>query len=338
IMVRGNSLTDDLRLLVNNPQYSDLEIKCKDGTILYGNRAILAARSEVFNRTLFTRGFETPDKQISFSKIESSHMNIVLEYLYTGILLEKEITIDNSFEVLYAADFFQLEKLQDLISEHYKKICTGEEIENKSPELLSKAVQLMSSKADNRTIRYLVDLVSRIPLDSVELDRLSLQGLQCMLLKRDEKKTFASSEYSVFRFAILAAAKNLSQEAYVVLEERLPLQIMAQEVFQTLNNGESIKKEISKSVADIVKPIVEYIDLRRIDAEIIEKIIEPLDIVSSSKIIEAYRFLARKNAPLSEFYGVPLFMWDQNNCGAGLEISNNGRIVNAPNIVTSHRS
>ncbi|CAG8742046.1 14381_t:CDS:1, partial [Acaulospora morrowiae] len=45
-MVRGNSLIDDLRLLINNPRYSDLEIWCKDDSVLYGNRAILAARSE----------------------------------------------------------------------------------------------------------------------------------------------------------------------------------------------------------------------------------------------------------------------------------------------------
>ncbi|CAG8757448.1 9564_t:CDS:1, partial [Acaulospora morrowiae] len=46
IMVRGNSLIDDLKLLINNPRYSDIEISCKDNSVLYGNSAILAARSE----------------------------------------------------------------------------------------------------------------------------------------------------------------------------------------------------------------------------------------------------------------------------------------------------
>ncbi|CAG8722907.1 11234_t:CDS:1, partial [Acaulospora morrowiae] len=45
-MMRGNSLIDDLKLLVNNPRYSDIEIRCKDNSVLYGNSAILAARSE----------------------------------------------------------------------------------------------------------------------------------------------------------------------------------------------------------------------------------------------------------------------------------------------------
>ncbi|CAG8507696.1 1959_t:CDS:1 [Acaulospora colombiana] len=336
-MVRGNSLSDDLKLLVNNPQYSDLEIKCKDGNVLYGNRAILAARSEVFERTLFTRVSETLDKQISFPKIESSHMKIILEYLYTGIVLEKDITADNAFEILHVADFFQLEKLQELISERYKKMCTEEGIGNKSPELLSKAVQLMSPTDDNGTIRYLVDEVAKIPLDSIEFDRLSLQGLQCMLSKRDEKKSFSSSEYSVFRFTVLTAAKSVSHEAFSTLEKRLRPWIEVQEALQTLNNNDLIKKEISTSVSNIIKPIVEYIDFRRIDAEIIAKAIEPLDIISSSKITDSYRHLALKNAPLSPYYGVNIFMWDRNSCGKDLEICNDGRTVYTSNVITSHR-
>ncbi|CAG8683379.1 15744_t:CDS:1, partial [Acaulospora morrowiae] len=134
-MVRGNSLINDLRLLINNPRYSDLEIICKDNYVLYGNRAILAARSEVFERVLFTRS-EDLDKQVSFLKIEASSMKIILEYLYTGTVLERDITTNNAFETLNAADFFQLENLQDLI---YKKMCEKEGNENKSPELLSKA-------------------------------------------------------------------------------------------------------------------------------------------------------------------------------------------------------
>ena len=43
-MSRGFSLEQDLKLLVNNPKYSDVEILCGDKEKLYGCRAILAAR------------------------------------------------------------------------------------------------------------------------------------------------------------------------------------------------------------------------------------------------------------------------------------------------------
>ncbi|CAG8726006.1 9533_t:CDS:2, partial [Acaulospora colombiana] len=217
----------------NNPQYSDLEIKCKDGTIVYGIHAILAARSEVFFRMLFTRVSKTPDTQISFPKIEASHMKIILEYLYTRVILDEDITADNASEVLYATDFFQLENLQNLVSKFYKRMCTTEGIENKSPELLSKVIQLMSPNADNETIRYLVDIVAKIPLDSIKLDRLSLQDLQY----------------------IFDSCKNLFQEAFSTLEERLPPWIQVKKAPETLHNDDSIDKEINISVADIIKPI-----------------------------------------------------------------------------------
>ena len=52
-MTRGYSLGQDLRLLVNNPKYSDIEILCEDEKKLHACRAILAARSEVFDRLLY---------------------------------------------------------------------------------------------------------------------------------------------------------------------------------------------------------------------------------------------------------------------------------------------
>jgi len=48
-MTRGYSLEQDFRLLINDPRYSDIEILCEDEKKLHGCRAILAARSEVFN-------------------------------------------------------------------------------------------------------------------------------------------------------------------------------------------------------------------------------------------------------------------------------------------------
>ena len=52
-MTRGYSLEQDLRLLINNPKYSDIEILCKDKKKFHGCKAILAARSEVFDGLLY---------------------------------------------------------------------------------------------------------------------------------------------------------------------------------------------------------------------------------------------------------------------------------------------
>ena len=82
-MTRGYSLEQDLRQLINNPKYSDIEILCRNEEKLYGCRAILAARSEVFDRLLYNGMKESYEKQICFPEINSSGMEIILEYAYT---------------------------------------------------------------------------------------------------------------------------------------------------------------------------------------------------------------------------------------------------------------
>src|SRR3954468_17427549 len=82
-MTRGYSLEQDLRLLINNPKYSDVEILCEDEKKLYGCRAILAARSEVFDKLLYNGMKKSYETQISFPKIKSTEMEIILEYTYT---------------------------------------------------------------------------------------------------------------------------------------------------------------------------------------------------------------------------------------------------------------
>src|SRR4051795_9243490 len=119
-MTRGYSLEQGLNLLVNNPKYSDIEILCEDEKKLYGCRAILAARSEVFDRLLYNGMKESYEKQISFPEINSSGMEIVFEYIYTGLIKEESLTKDNIVEVFRTADHFQLSDLQDFIMKTIK--------------------------------------------------------------------------------------------------------------------------------------------------------------------------------------------------------------------------
>src|SRR5947207_5595460 len=87
-MARGYSLKQDLRLLINNPKYSDIEILCEDEKKLYCSRAILAARSEVFDRLLYNGMKETYEKQISFPKINSAVMEIIARSVAKDLQLQ----------------------------------------------------------------------------------------------------------------------------------------------------------------------------------------------------------------------------------------------------------
>src|SRR5437763_6650659 len=148
-MTRGNSLKQDLRLLINNPKYSDIEILCKDKKKLYGCRAILAARSEVFDGLLYNGMRESYEKQISFPEINSSVMEIILEYTYTGSIKEESLTKDNIVEAIYAADYFQWPDIQSYIVKTFENILAKDYYENYSPELLSKVVETKPLTEDN---------------------------------------------------------------------------------------------------------------------------------------------------------------------------------------------
>src|SRR2546421_175146 len=180
-MTRGYSLGQDLRLLVNNPKYSDIEILCEDEKKLHACRAILAARSEVFDRLLYNGMKESYENQISFPKIKSSGMVIILEYTYTGLIKEESLTKENVIEALYVADYFQLLDLQDFIMKAFKNNLKRDYAENYSPELLSKIAETMPLSEDNVFLNLLVEAVATIPLNTIEFGRLSIEGLQYLL-------------------------------------------------------------------------------------------------------------------------------------------------------------
>src|SRR6266498_149110 len=159
-MTRGNSLEQDLRLLINNPKYSDIEILCEDEEKLHSSRAILAARSEVFDRLLYNGMKESHENQISFPKINSSGMEIILEYIYTGSIKKESLNKNNIIETFHAADYFQLSNLQDFIMNTVKNDLKKNYMENYSPELLSKVVDIMSLSEDNNILNLLVNTVS----------------------------------------------------------------------------------------------------------------------------------------------------------------------------------
>src|SRR6266516_1793608 len=146
--MRGYSLEQDLRLLINNPKYSDIEIICEDEKKLYGCRAILAARSDVFDGLLYNGMKESFENQISFPTINSSGMEIILEYIYTGSIKESSLTKDNIVEAYYAADYFQLPSLQDSTMKTIKNTLEKNNIENYSPELLSKVIDTIPLSED----------------------------------------------------------------------------------------------------------------------------------------------------------------------------------------------
>ncbi|CAB5356716.1 unnamed protein product [Rhizophagus irregularis] len=339
-MTRGYSLKQDLRLLINNPKYSDVEILCEDEKKLYACRAILAARSEVFDSLLYNGMKETYENQISFSKINSAGMEIILEYIYTGSVKEETLTKDNTIEAFYAADYFQLSGLLDFIK---KTIKSTNFAKNYSPELLSKISETMEPNLlteDNILLNLLVDAVANIPLNNIEFGRLSITGLKYLLSFTHEKKDipFATREYEVFWYSAILAAKQVSDDACRSLMERLPTLKQIENSIEVENKFLIDHQKITKEL----EPLVKYIDFGRIKTHILANFIEPLKIIPIEIVCYAYRNIALlNNLNLSDIRGRPQinnYVWDVLACGSKLIIKDNGKIVQASENIDRHQS
>ncbi|RGB22384.1 hypothetical protein C1646_730739 [Rhizophagus diaphanus] len=344
-MTKGYSLEKDLRLLINNPKYSDIEILCKNEKKLYGCRAILAARSEVFNGLLYNGMKESYETKISFPEINSAEMEIILEYAYTGSIKEEYLTKDNIIEAFYAADYFQLPGLQDFIMKIIKNLKKNH-LKIYLPELLSKFVGKLPLTEDNILQDLLVEMLATIPLNTIEFGRLSIAGLQYFLSCTYEKEIpFATPEYEVFRYSAILAAKQVSNKAYKTLMERLPTLDQLEELEDSVQI-DSINKFITnhQKIAKELEPLVEFIDFRRIPGQVLVDIIEPLEIVSDKIILSVYRYNTKLvNSSKNYIRGVPIsncsnYVWDESACGSKLIIEDNGKVVYAQNGLNSHVS
>ncbi|EXX68320.1 uncharacterized protein OCT59_020402 [Rhizophagus irregularis] len=337
-MTRGYSLEQDLKLLIDNPKYSDVEILCEDEKKLHGSRAILAARSEVFDRLLYNG---TKENQISFPKINFSGMKIILEYIYTGSVKKESINKNNIIEAFHAAEYFQLPNLQEFIMKTVKSALENNYVNNYSPELLSKAVKIMPLSEDNVIINLLVEAVSIIPLNTIEFGRLSITALQHLLsCTHGKEKSFVTPEYEVFRYSAILAAKQVSNDAYETLMERLP-------IFEQIKNSIQASNKLitdHQKVAKELEPLTKFIDFSRIKGQILTDIIEPLEIAPSKIIMDVYRQIAKlNNLNSSEIRGIlpTIYVWDESACGSDLIIEDNGKFVygknNAHQIVRAKR-
>ncbi|RGB37165.1 hypothetical protein C1646_666378 [Rhizophagus diaphanus] len=337
-MTRGYSLEKDLGLLINNPKYSDIEILCEDEKKLHACRAILAARSEIFDKLLYNGMKETYENQISFPEINSAGMEIILEYIYTGSVKEESLTKDNTIEAFYAADYFQLSDLQDFIT---KTIKSTNFAKNYSPELLSKVSETVSLTEDNITLKLLVETVASIPLNDIEFGRLSIKGLKYLLSFTHEKKDipFATREYEVFRYSTILAAKQVSDDAYRNLMERLPILDQIVDLIEVENKFLIDHQKVIKEL----EPLIKYIDFKRIKTYILANFIEPLEIIPTEIFYSTYRNIAlSSNYNLSDFRGKAInesgYFWDETACGSKLIIKDNGKIVEALKNCSTHQN
>ncbi|CAB5189667.1 unnamed protein product [Rhizophagus irregularis] len=286
---------------------------------------------------------ESYNNLISFPKINSAGMEIILEYIYTGSIKEESLTKDNAIEAFYAADYFQLSDLQYFIT---KTVKNTNLVKNYSPELLSKVTEKIPLAEDNIFLNLLVETVAIMSLNNIEFGRLSITGLKCLLSITHEKEmSFVTPEYEVFRYSAILAAKQVSNDAFKTFLKRLP-------TLDQLENSIQVENELipdHQKIAKELEPLVKFIDFKRIKGSILVDLIEPLKIVPTKIILNVYRqCIKSNNFNLNDIRGIPIlpndrinesdYVWDESACGSQLIIEDNGKIVRAQNGFSLHQN
>ncbi|GBB83792.1 hypothetical protein RclHR1_10460006 [Rhizophagus clarus] len=296
--VRGKSLENDLRALLNDERSFDISLKCSDGVTLRACKNILATRSDVFNNIIFNKS-KAEIKNIIFTRINSTIMKVILEFLYTSNIKKVDLSVKEFIDMYYAASCFKLSELQKDIIEFTKKILKDGD-KDLGKQLLSQYVEIFAIKSYNGMSKLLIDSVAKFRLNPLEDDSLSLLGLKYLLSKTFEIKVpFATTEFELFKYTLIKIKK-------LIIKGYLPTHD------STFNMD--YEPIIVKGIQKQLKPLLPYFDLHRMDFMCIMNYIEPLNIFPSERMLDAYRCKIDENISAQEnesrlIRGIPIFRW-----------------------------
>ncbi|GES84089.1 BTB/POZ protein [Rhizophagus clarus] len=303
---RGDSLTVDLANMINNPLYSDLVIRCKDDEELHANKLFLAGRSEYFNDLLFqqqqTKESSHLPNKIIVPDVTSPIVKIVLEFLYTGKVSDKTLTIDIVSDIYNGASVFVLPKLKEIIIQFMKSYMKHRHnvgSSNQIAKILSEISNSASNDDDDQLIEEICKFLMSKSLYKIDYHNLSSKALEYLLSRTLNMKegNFFTTEYDVLRYCILWAVDQIEVNDVLYFSLLLPSNgdLEGQKVneLDPIDPNNQLLQQHQHKIKTILNSILNFIDFRLIHASILAKLIEPLDIVKPSTITDAYRYQAQ---------------------------------------------
>ncbi|CAG8459527.1 6949_t:CDS:2 [Funneliformis mosseae] len=206
----------------------------------------------------------------------------------------------------------------------------------------------MSPNADNEMFTLLIEWVAKIPLEVIGFDELSFQALKCLLSQTySTQGPFVTPEYTIFRHAVIQATHDISEKAIPIIESQLPIWNELNKI-QEYSDNESDEnltsyEQIRPVIKEMLSTLLPFIDFRRIEINILADIIEPLQLLPTSRLLDAYRFQAREKKSLPHMRGIPLFewnlQWEKNAKGSNLLLRENNSVVESiPGGVNTHQN
>ncbi|CAG8453316.1 12387_t:CDS:1 [Funneliformis caledonium] len=176
---------------------------------------------------------------------------------------------------------------------------------------------------------FLADSVAKIHFDNIPLSTFSIEALEYVLSYTfNSNEPFFTPEYTIFRYSVLLAAQQIDLDTYHMLEARLP-DLDDVEIFFEDEPEFNHKKfnKVRHKIYRLIHPLIKFIDFRRIDGSILSRIIEPLGLIPSSIIIEAYRHYSTNKRNLPATRGITKIYWDEGGSGDHIYVIGEGSVA-----------
>lgn len=326
----------DLRNMYNNPEFSDVTFLCQDGGRVHASRLFLAARSSVLKSMLTNGMAESRMSEIELKEMSSSVLSSVLEFLYTGSIDGALLTWRRAFEVIMAARYFLLESLEATVWAFLTNTMTKQGVTLvEAARRLSVALEFSALRDSSRS-RILQELVRILHCenghDVSHYRSLSEAAIRYILkktkLKEDGGITF--SAYLRFRQIAVWCASQLDPPQDQLLSSCLPVRQSLCALLQSADKDMESqcmdeRLDVFKhDLATAVEPWLSMVNLRQLHPGLLIKIIEPLNILPPSLLMDILKYHALQRVSM---LGSEVCVWDQEAHGNQYTISGNGCVI-----------
>ncbi|CAM6097887.1 unnamed protein product [Calypogeia fissa] len=305
----SEGLVQNLRLMVNEPSFSDMVFLCNDGKRVHASRMLLAGRSEVLKSMCLNGMAESSLSEIKMPAISSPVLLAVFEFLYTGTLLTYEPKSWRIVcELMIASKFFLLTNLEIITRKlmHLQTSAVAADLP-KAACMLTEAVALKSlSDEIDVHLTELVIILSSNWSDSEYVKSLSEDAFD-YLLKNSWGGKLLFEEYLRFRQVMrwwvyqydcgTCAAEELL--AFIAPDKNgaCSLCINPDDYKGVENPPEDgkgfaydwIRLQAHEASRNSAIRLVSNIDCRCIHPTLLAKVVEPLKVVSDGEILNSFR-------------------------------------------------
>ncbi|GFQ88350.1 speckle-type POZ protein [Trichonephila clavata] len=116
-----------MRLLFKSQRHCDITLRSADGKCIKAVKAVLCARSVIFNAMFETDMREINTGVVDISDVDNETLNLLLHFLYTD-------TLDNihdhkiAVKLYITADKYQIFPLKDLCSNHLSSVASAKNV------------------------------------------------------------------------------------------------------------------------------------------------------------------------------------------------------------------